>query len=68
MTNDGCRVVLAPEFAKEIRNSSSFSAGRFMVERLHADVKGFEPWKQISASDRIFPDAVRKRLMQPLGE
>ena len=68
MTHDGCLIVLAPEFAKEIRNSSSLSVGRFMAERLHANVQGFEPWKQISAPDRIFPDAVRKRLMKPLGK
>ncbi|KAH8422248.1 cytochrome P450 [Aspergillus melleus] len=67
MTDDGCLIVLAPEFAKEIRNSPALSVGRFMAERLHAHLDGFEPWRQISAPDRIFPDTIRTKLMQPLG-
>ncbi|KAE8389474.1 cytochrome P450 [Aspergillus alliaceus] len=66
MTYDGCQLVLAPEFAKEIRNSSFLSIDRFIAQRFHADIKGFEPYKQITASKRLFTDVIRAKLMQPL--
>ncbi|PLB46342.1 cytochrome P450 [Aspergillus steynii IBT 23096] len=50
----------------KIRNSSALSVGRFMAERLHAHLAGFEPWRQVSAPDRLFPETIRTRLMQPL--
>ncbi|RAL14686.1 cytochrome P450 [Aspergillus homomorphus CBS 101889] len=66
LTNDGYQVVLAPEFAKEVRNSSAFSLSSSIARRFHADIKGFEPFDVMTGYDRFFAELIRAKLTPDL--
>ncbi|PGH12056.1 hypothetical protein AJ80_06875 [Polytolypa hystricis UAMH7299] len=66
-TENGPKIVLAPEYANEVRGHPSLSFG-LMVERdFHTGISGFEPFEQASTSEQILQDAIRMKLTQSLG-
>ncbi|KAE8150841.1 cytochrome P450 [Aspergillus avenaceus] len=66
-TESGYKVVLAPEYANEIRSHESLSFNQEIAKDFHPHIPGFEPFKQGLAPDSIVMDAIRIRLTQSLA-
>ncbi|KAL2783812.1 cytochrome P450 [Aspergillus keveii] len=66
-TETGYKIVLAPEYANEVRSHESLSFGKDSAKDFHAHISGFEPFKQGLADDNIVLDVIRMRLTQSLG-
>ncbi|KAL4864283.1 hypothetical protein BDV12DRAFT_189022 [Aspergillus spectabilis] len=67
VTENGRRIVLGPQYANEIRSHEALSFSKAIAHDFHAELHGFEPFKQGTRSDEIFQDAVRMKLTQSLG-
>ncbi|KAL4874933.1 cytochrome P450 [Aspergillus karnatakaensis] len=67
ISDNGRRLVLSPKYAHEIRSHDALSFGRAIATDFHAELPGFEPFKQGTRADEIVQDAVRMKLTQSLG-
>jgi hypothetical protein len=61
-------VILGPQYANEVRSHEALSFGRAVAYDFHAQIPGFEPFKEGTGAERVLQDVVRMRLTQSLGE
>ncbi|KAL2857577.1 cytochrome P450 [Aspergillus pseudodeflectus] len=66
-TENGYRVILGPQYANEVRSHEALSFGRAVAHDFHAQIPGFEPFKEGTGAERVLQDVVRMRLTQSLG-
>ncbi|KLJ11186.1 hypothetical protein EMPG_13523 [Blastomyces silverae] len=67
MTENGPKTVLSADYADEIRSHPSLNFGAAIAKEFHADIPGFDTFKQGTRVDEIFQDAVRMKLTHHLG-
>ncbi|EEQ86913.2 cytochrome P450 monooxygenase [Blastomyces dermatitidis ER-3] len=67
MTENGPKTVLSANYADEIRSHPSLNFGAAIAKEFHADIPGFDTFKQGTRVDEIFQDAVRMKLTHHLG-
>ncbi|OJD16455.1 hypothetical protein ACJ73_08884 [Blastomyces percursus] len=67
MTENGPKTVLSADYADEIRSHPSLNFGAAIAKEFHADLPGFDTFKQGTRVDEIFQDAVRMKLTHHLG-
>ncbi|PGH06156.1 hypothetical protein GX51_02544 [Blastomyces parvus] len=67
MTENGPKTVLSADYADEIRSHPSLNFGAAIAKEFHADIPGFDTFKQGTRVDEIFQDAVRMKLTHQLG-
>jgi hypothetical protein len=67
MTLNGPKIVLAPQFANEIRNHPALSVAAFSSNELHAHIRGFDVFAQ-GENDDILQDTVRSKIALSIGE
>lgn len=60
--------MLSADYADEIRSHPLLNFGAAIAKEFHADIKGFDTFKQGTRADEIFQDAVRMQLTHHLGE
>ncbi|KAH8691170.1 cytochrome P450 [Talaromyces proteolyticus] len=67
ISENGLKTVLGSQYAREIRGHHALSFGAIFEKEFHANIRGFEPFRQGTTSDEIFMDAVRMQLTRSLG-
>ncbi|KAH8691171.1 cytochrome protein [Talaromyces proteolyticus] len=67
ITDSHPRMVLASKYANVIRNDDRLSLGKFIAQEFHANIRGFEPFGQISSESGIVRDTVRMKLTHALN-
>ncbi|KKZ59939.1 hypothetical protein EMCG_05230 [[Emmonsia] crescens] len=67
ITDNGPKTVLSSDYADEIRNHPALNFGAAIAKEFHANIRGFDTFKQGTRADEIFQDAVRMKLTQNLG-
>ncbi|EDN04903.1 conserved hypothetical protein [Histoplasma mississippiense (nom. inval.)] len=67
LTDNGPKTVLSAGYADEIRSHPLLNFGAAIAKEFHADIKGFDTFKQGTRADEIFQDAVRMQLTHHLG-
>ncbi|KAL4919607.1 cytochrome P450 [Aspergillus aurantiobrunneus] len=67
ISDNGEKTVLSRKYAKEIRSHPALDFNGSIAEEFHANVRGFEPFKQGTQSDELVQTAVRTKLTQSLG-
>ncbi|KAL5365631.1 cytochrome P450 [Aspergillus floccosus] len=66
VSDNGIKTVLHPKYANDIRSHPALSFGGAIQKDFHADIHGFEAFKQGTTADDIFQYAVRTKLTQSL--
>ncbi|KAH8691177.1 cytochrome P450 [Talaromyces proteolyticus] len=66
ITDNGCKLALAPKYANEIRNIESLSFSDFIAREFHAHIPGFEPFRRATMNHQLFQEVVRTHLTQAL--
>lgn len=59
--------MLSPKYANEIRSHDDLNFVKAAVDRFHAEIPGFEVFKQATRADDILQDAIRTKMTQSLG-
>lgn len=67
LTDNGYKLVLSPKYANEIRSHEDLNFVKAAVDRFHAEIPGFEVFKQATRADDILQDAIRTKMTQSLG-
>ena len=67
LTDNGYKLVLSPKYANEIRSREDLNFVKAAVDRFHAEIPGFEVFKQATRADDILQDAIRTKMTQSLG-
>ncbi|OAX80967.1 hypothetical protein ACJ72_04696 [Emergomyces africanus] len=67
VTENGPKTVLSSNYADEIRNHPALNFGAAIAKEFHANIRGFDTFKQGTRGDEIFQDAVRMKLTHNLG-
>ncbi|OJD10443.1 hypothetical protein AJ78_08551 [Emergomyces pasteurianus Ep9510] len=67
ITENGPKTVLSSDYADEIRNHPALNFGAAIAKEFHANIPGFDTFKQGTRADDIFQDAVRMKLTHNLG-
>ncbi|PYH88391.1 putative cytochrome P450 [Aspergillus ellipticus CBS 707.79] len=74
-SGNGLDIVLDPKYADEIRNNPALSLGQSAAVDFHANIRGFEPFREGTANNEVFQDAMRMQLtknqdliVRPLSE
>ncbi|KAL3478808.1 cytochrome P450 [Aspergillus californicus] len=67
VTENGIRLILGPQYATELRSHQDLSFGKAIGVDFHADLPGFEPFRQGTRAEEITQDVVRMKLTQSLA-
>ncbi|THC90536.1 hypothetical protein EYZ11_009999 [Aspergillus tanneri] len=68
VTENGNKIVLSPKYANEIRNIEELSFNAAIASDFHGNIRGFNVFKERTASSNVFLDAVRMKLTSSLGK